>query len=96
MYAKLACQETQEMLRELLSVLLDIAQDNLHTIMPGYTHLQKAQPITLAHHMMAYFQMFRRDLDRFAHAYDAADVMPLGSGALAGTTSMACPTVISY
>lgn len=86
MYAKLACQETQEMLRELLSVLLDIAQDNLHTIMPGYTHLQKAQPITLAHHMMAYFQMFRRDLDRFAHAYDAADVMPLGSGALAGTT----------
>ena len=74
------------MLRELLSVLLDIAQDNLHTIMPGYTHLQKAQPITLAHHMMAYFQMFRRDLDRFAHAYDAADVMPLGSGALAGTT----------
>lgn len=86
MYAKLACQETQEMLRELLSVLLDIAQDNLHTIMPGYTHLQKAQPITLAHHMMAYFQMFRRDLDRFAHAYNAADVMPLGSGALAGTT----------
>lgn len=86
MYAKLACQETQEMLHELLSVLLDIAQDNLHTIMPGYTHLQKAQPITLAHHMMAYFQMFRRDLDRFAHAYDAADVMPLGSGALAGTT----------
>ena len=86
MYAKLACQETQELLRELLSVLLDIAQDNLHTIMPGYTHLQKAQPITLAHHMMAYFQMFRRDLDRFAHAYDAADVMPLGSGALAGTT----------
>ena len=86
MYAKLACQETQEMLCELLSVLLDIAQDNLHTIMPGYTHLQKAQPITLAHHMMAYFQMFRRDLDRFAHAYDAADVMPLGSGALAGTT----------
>ena len=74
------------MLHELLSVLLDIAQDNLHTIMPGYTHLQKAQPITLAHHMMAYFQMFRRDLDRFAHAYDAADVMPLGSGALAGTT----------
>ena len=86
MYAKLACQETEEMLNDLLSVILDIAQDNLHTIMPGYTHMQKAQPITLAHHMMAYFQMFLRDRKRFRNAYDAADVMPLGSGALAGTT----------
>ena len=73
MYAKLACQETQEMLRELLSVLLDIAQDNLHTIMPGYTHLQKAQPITLAHHLCAYAEMFRRDILRFEAAYDAPD-----------------------
>ena len=86
MYAKLACQETEEMLNDLLQVILDIAQDNLHTIMPGYTHMQKAQPITLAHHMMAYFQMFLRDRKRFRNAYDAADVMPLGSGALAGTT----------
>ena len=86
MYAKLACQETEEMLNDLLAVILDIAQDNLHTIMPGYTHMQKAQPITLAHHMMAYFQMFLRDRKRFRNAYDAADVMPLGSGALAGTT----------
>ena len=86
MYAKLACEETQQMLGDLLNVLLDIAQKNLHTIMPGYTHLQKAQPITLAHHMMAYFQMFLRDRRRFAAAYRAADVMPLGSGALAGTT----------
>ncbi len=86
MYAKLACQETEEMLNDLLAVILDIAQDNLHTIMPGYTHMQKAQPITLAHHMMAYFQMFLRDRRRFRAAYDAADVMPLGSGALAGTT----------
>ena len=54
--------------------------------MPGYTHLQKAQPITLAHHMMAYFQMFLRDRTRFEAAYRSADVMPLGSGALAGTT----------
>ena len=86
MYAKLACQETEEMINDLLSVILDIAQDNLHTIMPGYTHMQKAQPITLAHHMMAYFQMFLRDRKRFRTAYEAADVMPLGSGALAGTT----------
>ncbi|MDD6050805.1 MAG: argininosuccinate lyase [Clostridiales bacterium] len=86
MYAKLACRETETMLNELLTTLLDIAQDNLHTIMPGYPHMQKAQPITLAHHMMAYFQMFLRDRKRFRNAYDAADVMPLGSGALAGTT----------
>lgn len=74
------------MLTDLMEALLDIAQDNLHTIMPGYTHLQKAQPITLAHHMMAYFQMFLRDRTRFEAAYRSADVMPLGSGALAGTT----------
>ena len=86
MYAKLACDETRQMLTDLLEALLDIAQDNLHTIMPGYTHLQKAQPITLAHHMMAYFQMFLRDRTRFEAAYRSADVMPLGSGALAGTT----------
>ncbi len=86
MYAKLACEETEAMLNDLLQVILDIAQDNLHTIMPGYTHMQKAQPITLAHHMMAYFQMFLRDRGRFRNAYAAADVMPLGSGALAGTT----------
>ena len=86
MYAKLACGETVAMLEDLLQALLEIAQDNLHTIMPGYTHLQKAQPITLAHHMMAYFQMFLRDRTRFRAAYESADVMPLGSGALAGTT----------
>ena len=86
MYAKLACRETGEMLSDLMDALLTIAQDNLHTIMPGYTHMQKAQPITLAHHMMAYFQMFLRDRTRFRAAYASADVMPLGSGALAGTT----------
>ena len=86
MYAKLASGETIAMLEELLDAILTIAQDNLHTIMPGYTHLQKAQPITLGHHMMAYAQMFLRDRERFRGAYRAADVMPLGSGALAGTT----------
>ena len=74
------------MLEDLLYAILTIAQNNLHTIMPGYTHLQKAQPITLGHHMMAYAQMFLRDRERFRAAYRAADVMPLGSGALAGTT----------
>ena len=86
MYAKLAAGETIAMLEDLLDAILTIAQDNLHTIMPGYTHLQKAQPITLGHHMMAYAQMFLRDRERFRTAYRAADVMPLGSGALAGTT----------
>ena len=65
MYAKLACTETVAMIEDLLDAILTIAQDNLHTIMPGYTHMQKAQPITLAHHMMAYAQMFLRDRKRF-------------------------------
>ena len=86
MYAKAVCRETETMLNDLLETLLKTAEENLHTIMPGYTHLQKAQPITLAHHMMAYVQMFLRDRNRFRQAYEAADVMVLGSGALAGTT----------
>ena len=86
MYARTACQEAETLLRELIAALLDTAEKNLHTIMPGYTHLQKAQPITLAHHLTAYVQMFLRDRNRFRQAYDAADVMVLGSGALAGTT----------
>jgi argininosuccinate lyase len=86
MYAKVACRETEAMLEDLLHALLDIAQSHLHTIMPGYTHMQKAQPITLAHHMMAYVQMILRDRERFRAAFRAADVMVLGSGALAGTT----------
>ncbi len=86
MYAKLACEETVAMLEELLETLLSHAEKHLHTIMPGYTHLQKAQPITLAHHLMAYVQMFLRDRTRFRAAFESADVCPLGSGALAGTT----------
>ena len=86
MYAKAACRETEAMLEDLIGTLLSLAEENLHTIMPGYTHMQKAQPITLAHHMMAYVQMFLRDRNRFRQAYRAADVMVLGSGALAGTT----------
>ena len=86
MYVKDAAKEAIEKLKSLMSALLDTAQQHILTIMPGYTHMQKAQPITLAHHLCAYAEMFRRDILRFEAAYDAADVMPLGSGALAGTT----------
>ena len=86
MFVKDCIRQVQGELVALMKVLTRIAGENLHTIMPGYTHLQKAQPITLAHHMMAYFQMLRRDWQRLDDAYARADVMPLGSGALAGTT----------
>ncbi len=68
------------------ALLLDKAEQNIGVIIPGYTHMQKAQPVTLGHHFMAYFEMFRRDMDRFADCVKRIDVMPLGSCALAGTT----------
>ena len=86
MYTRDACREMQEAIDALCTALLDTAQANLQTLMPGYTHLQKAQPVTLAHHLMAYVQMFLRDRERFMQAYARANVMPLGAGALAGTT----------
>ncbi|GHU65556.1 argininosuccinate lyase [Clostridia bacterium] len=86
MYVKDACDAVSGRLIKLTDTLLSLASTHLNSIMPGYTHLQRAQPITLAHHMMAYVQMLLRDLERFGHARSAADVMPLGSGALAGTT----------
>ena len=86
MYAKLACAAVGERLEKLLTLLLSLAKQHTLTVMPGYTHLQKAQPVTLGFHLMAYVQMFRRDMIRFDAAYAEADVMPLGSGALAGTT----------
>jgi len=86
MYMKQACGETATLLRALVALLLDIAQANLETVMPGYTHLQRAQPITLAHHLSAYASMFLRDIERMEQARARADEMPLGSGALAGTT----------
>ena len=86
MYTKDEAKRVCSLLSDLCRVLLRIAGENLHTVMPGYTHLQKAQPITLAHHMMAYFQMFTRDMDRMRDCCRRSDVMPLGSGALAGTT----------
>ena len=76
--------EIVELLDTLVDTLIDIAKDNLTTYMPGYTHLQRAQPITYAHYLTAYIEMFRRDTDRLNAAKDRANVSPLGSGPLAG------------
>ena len=73
------------LLRTLINTLLDIANNNVQFIMPGYTHLQKAQPVSVAQYINAYSEMFLRDLERFTDCYKRTDVMPLGSGALAGT-----------
>ncbi len=86
MYLKDEVKTIIPMIKELIGVLCDIADRNLDTIMPGYTHLQRAQPITFAHHMMAYAQMLIRDIGRFEDTYKRMDKMPLGSGALAATT----------
>lgn len=86
MYLKDEVHEIKEMLISLENTLLDISENNLDVILPGYTHLQRAQPITFAHHMMAYFQMFKRDLGRLEDCYKRINIMPLGSGALASTT----------
>ncbi|MHB1126636.1 MAG: argininosuccinate lyase [Bacillota bacterium] len=86
LYLKEEITTLRSALEGLMVVLLDMAGEHLDTIMPGYTHLQKAQPVTFAHHLMAYFQMFRRDDGRLRDCYGRTDVMPLGSGALAGTT----------
>ena len=86
LYAKRTAEEAIRRLYGLASLLLDLAEKHLNDIMPGYTHLQQAQPITLGHYLTAYFQMFLRDMKRFAQAEDAADEMVLGSGALAATT----------
>ena len=86
MYLKSETTEIKSMLVNLLDTLLILSEQNLNAILPGYTHLQRAQPVTLAHHMMAYFQMFRRDIGRLEDCFKRMDVMPLGSGALAGTT----------
>ena len=86
MYLRDEILEIISMTRELAETLCTIAEDNLDAVMPGYTHLQKAQPITFAHHLMAYANMLVRDLGRLADTYKRMNVMPLGSGALASTT----------
>ena len=86
LYAKELCAHLMEGNRVLRRVFLDVAEKNMGVVMPGYTHLQHAQPVLFSHHMMAYFWMFTRDYKRLAAARDAADANPLGAAALAGTT----------
>lgn len=86
LYTRDEIQVLDGLLKELLEVLLHIMEESTETFMPGFTHLQKAQPITLAHHMGAYFEMFRRDRSRLYDIYQRMNYCPLGSGALAGTT----------
>ena len=86
MYLKKEVKEIESIIKKLITVLTDLSEKNLQTVMAGYTHLQRAQPITFAHHIMAYSQMFLRDLERLEDAYKRINIMPLGSGALASTT----------
>ena len=86
LYIRDEIAQIDQLLRTLLRTILGIMQENTETIMPGFTHLQKAQPITLAHHMGAYFEMFKRDHERMRDISKRMNTCPLGSGALAGTT----------
>ncbi len=86
MYIKDEITEIKELIVSLMETLLTLAQAHTGTVMPGYTHLQKAQPVTFAHHMMAYFEMLKRDVGRLDDTYKRTNVCPLGSGALAATT----------
>ena len=86
LYTRDEIGEIDKLLKKLLETLLSIMEENIETYMPGFTHLQKAQPITLAHHFGAYFEMFKRDRQRLADIYKRMNLCPLGSGALAGTT----------
>lgn len=86
MNLKVEIKEIEKLVKELIETLVNLAEKNLTTVMPGYTHLQRAQPITFAHHIMAYAQMLLRDLDRLKDTYKRTNIMPLGSGALASTT----------
>ena len=84
LFLKETIVDTIKLLLELQSTIIARAEENLDVIIPGYTHMQRAQPLLLSHHLMAYFNMFTRDITRFENNYSETDVMPLGSGALAG------------
>lgn len=86
MYLKKQVIEIKQNLKNLIYTLLEKAKENTETIMPGYTHMQRAQPITFAHHLMAYVEMFKRDMERLTETYGRIDTCPIGSCALAGTT----------
>ena len=86
LYVRDEIQAVQKILMDLMKVLHRLMKENVETYMPGFTHLQKAQPITFAHHMGAYMEMFKRDYSRLADIYERMNYCPLGAGALAGTT----------
>lgn len=86
LYVRDVTNDLQALLKSLMQTILNLATVHKETIMPGYTHLQRAQPITFGHHLMAYFEMFKRDYKRLSFSYEAANSCPLGSGALATTT----------
>ena len=86
LYTRARVAEIDGLLKKLLEAILDTMENNLDTYMPGFTHLQKAQPITLAHHYGSYFEMFKRDRQRLSDIYKRMNYCPLGAGALAGTT----------
>ena len=86
LYVRKEIAEMDELIKHLLETIHSIMKNHTSTYMPGFTHLQKAQPVTLAHHMGAYFEMFKRDRSRLYDAYERMNLCPLGAGALAGTT----------
>ena len=86
LYLKKETAAVRSVLTELEDALEKLAKEHTDTVMPGYTHLQRAQPVTLAYHLLAYYQMFSRDMERFDDCLQRIDRLPLGSGALAGTT----------
>ncbi|XWK85722.1 MAG: argininosuccinate lyase [Phormidium sp.] len=86
LYLRDQISQIRQQIREFQGVLLDLAEVNVETLIPGYTHLQRAQPVSLAHHLLAYFEMLDRDWERLGEIYQRVNISPLGSGALAGTT----------
>jgi len=86
LYLRYQIEQIRTQLRDFQAVLLKKAQANVETLIPGYTHLQRAQPVSLAHHLLAYFEMLQRDWERLGEIYQRVNISPLGSGALAGTT----------
>jgi argininosuccinate lyase len=86
LYLRAEIREIQQYLRQFQAALLNHSEQHLETLIPGYTHLQRAQPISLAHHLLAYFQMTQRDWERLEDVFKRTNISPLGCGALAGTT----------
>ena len=86
LYTRQELLAIRELVLELIKTCQTLMEENIHTVMPGFTHLQKAQPLTLSHHVGAYMEMFKRDYSRLSDIYDRMNYCPLGSGALAGTT----------